>query len=148
MCWKGIDGSYDKENIPLKHEKKWSENIYFFNPNSTISEMAQLFGRFPGLAIFLLVRATCRWRWVWSVGGMILTGGNRNSERETCPNVTVTFTKLTWADRDQTRAYAVWGRPLTAWTVTCLFVCLSLKLNLFCIKTRTLPRSKHTPSQL
>jgi hypothetical protein len=35
-----------------------------------------LFRRFPCFARFsvLLVRATCRWRWVWSVGGMELTG--------------------------------------------------------------------------
>jgi hypothetical protein len=35
-------------------------------------------------AFALLVRATRRWRWVWSNGGMIVTGENRSSRRDVC----------------------------------------------------------------
>ena len=31
---------------------------------------------------FLLVRATCWWRWVWSNGGMILTGEKRSTQEK------------------------------------------------------------------
>ena len=37
--------------------------------------------------LFLLATATCRWRWVWSVGGMILTGENWSARRETLYSV-------------------------------------------------------------
>jgi hypothetical protein len=44
---------------------------------SPIFDTALLFERFPGyLPFVLLVRATW-WRWVWSMGGMTLTGQNR-----------------------------------------------------------------------
>ena len=33
------------------------------------------------------VRATCRWRGVWSIGGMILTGKKQSAPRTTCTNV-------------------------------------------------------------
>jgi len=32
------------------------------------------FWKVPRLCPLVLVRASCRWRWVWSVGGMILVG--------------------------------------------------------------------------
>ena len=44
----------------------------------------------------LLVRATCRWRWVWSIGGMILTGRERSTSRKTCPSVCPFTTNLKW----------------------------------------------------
>jgi hypothetical protein len=45
--------------------------------------------------------------WIWSSGGMILTGENRRTRRKTCPSVT-----LTWK---RTRAIALRSRWLTAW---------------------------------
>jgi len=42
----------------------------------------------------LLVRATCRWRWVWSIGGMVET---RSSLRKACPIATLYTITLTWA---------------------------------------------------
>jgi hypothetical protein len=35
--------------------------------------------------------------WIWSSGGMILTGENRRTRRKTCPSVTLSTTNLTWA---------------------------------------------------
>ena len=46
----------------------------------------------------LLVRATCRWRWVWSTGGMILTGDERCTRRKTRPSTTLSTTNLTKTD--------------------------------------------------
>ena len=46
------------------------------------------FWKVPRLRAFLLlVTATFRWRWIWSVGGMILTGENRSTGRETLYSV-------------------------------------------------------------
>jgi hypothetical protein len=32
--------------------------------------------------LVLLVRAVCRYRWIWSIGGMIVTGGNGTKKIE------------------------------------------------------------------
>ena len=65
------------------------------------------FWKVPRLCSFvLLATATCRWRWVWSVGGMIMAGetvlvlllSTQIPHRTTC---------------DRTRAYVVWCRPQT-----------------------------------
>ena len=39
-------------------------------------------------------RATCRYRWVWSVGAMVLTGEHRSTRRETSPSTTSFTTSL------------------------------------------------------
>ena len=51
------------------------------------------FTRFPQFV--LLVRTTCRWRWVWSIRGMILTGENASTQSKPCPSVTLSTTNLT-----------------------------------------------------
>jgi hypothetical protein len=41
--------------------------------------------KFPRLGQFVFTRtvaATCTWRWVWGIGGMILTGENRRTRRK------------------------------------------------------------------
>jgi hypothetical protein len=38
--------------------------------------------RFPGLRLLvLLIRTVLRWRWVWSIGVMMLTGENRSTQK-------------------------------------------------------------------
>jgi hypothetical protein len=55
------------------------------------------FGKVPRLSPFtILLRAMCRWRWVWSTGGMILTGEIKSTQRKTCPSATLSTTYLTW----------------------------------------------------
>jgi hypothetical protein len=48
------------------------------------------------------LRAYCwspRWHiWVWSCSGMIFTGENRRTERETCPCATLSTTNPIWSD--------------------------------------------------
>jgi len=39
--------------------------------------------------IVLLVKATCGWSWLWSIGGMRVTGENRSTWRKTCHSGTV-----------------------------------------------------------
>ena len=51
-------------------------------------------------AFVLLVRATCRWRRAWSIGGVLLTRKNRNTSRQTCPTATLSTTNLTWTDSE------------------------------------------------
>jgi hypothetical protein len=42
------------------------------------------FWRVPRLRLFVfMVRTTCRWRWIWSVGGMVQTGESRSTRRKT-----------------------------------------------------------------
>jgi hypothetical protein len=36
--------------------------------------------------------------WVWSIGRMILTGGNRSTSRKTCHSATFFITNPTWTD--------------------------------------------------
>jgi hypothetical protein len=54
--------------------------------------------------------------WIWSSGGMILTGENRRTRRKTCPSATVTNPiGLPWS---RIWASAVRSRRLTAWAMT------------------------------
>ena len=48
--------------------------------------------------LVLLVRATCGWRWLWSKCGMILTGENWSTGRESCHSATLSTTNLTRTD--------------------------------------------------
>jgi hypothetical protein len=47
-------------------------------------------------------------------GGMILTGENRRTRRETCPSATMSTTNPTWIDPVQTQDSVVTGWRLTA----------------------------------
>jgi len=46
--------------------------------------------------LLLLVRATCRWWWVWSTGGMIPTVEYQRILRKTCPRDNLSITNLKW----------------------------------------------------
>jgi len=51
----------------------------------------------PRLRPFVIpVRAIRRWRWVWSIGGMIVTGGNWSSGRQTCASAILPIINLEW----------------------------------------------------
>ena len=55
------------------------------------------FFKVPRLRLFFLsVRAVCRWRWVWSMGGMILAGIILSTQKETCSSATLSTAYLTW----------------------------------------------------
>jgi hypothetical protein len=56
------------------------------------------FWKVPRLRPFVLVRATCKWRLVCSIGGIILTGENRSTWRKPCPSTTLSTTNLKRAD--------------------------------------------------
>jgi hypothetical protein len=65
----------------------------------------------------LLVRAICRWRCAWSIGGKIMTGENNllGGKRVLVPLCSPQISHgLTW---DRTLASAVRGRRLTAWSI-------------------------------
>ena len=60
---------------------------------------ALLFWKVPRIRpSVLLVRATCKWRLVCSIGGIILTGENRSTWRKPCPSTTLSTTNLKRAD--------------------------------------------------
>jgi len=121
MCWKGKDGCYNNENITLKHEKKWKWKYSFFIQTSRFPKWHSFLEGSQAWPFVLLVIATCRRRWMWSISGMILTGENEVMGEKlvllpVCPSQN--WHELT---RDRTRAYAVRGRLLTAWTISRLF---------------------------
>jgi len=60
-----------------------------------------------------LVRAPCLCIWVWSIGGMILTGESRSTGGDACHSDTL-CTKNHTQTWNRTWAGAVKGRPLTA----------------------------------
>jgi len=49
-----------------------------------------------------LVTASWRLKWIWSAGGMILTGENRSTGRKICPSATMSTTNLMYTDLGST----------------------------------------------
>jgi hypothetical protein len=39
--------------------------------------------------------------WIWSCGGILLTGENRRTERKACPSTNLSTTCLTWTALDK-----------------------------------------------
>jgi len=62
--------------------------------------------------VLLPVRARCRRRWLWSTGGMILTGENRSTRKKTCLRATLSTTNLTWTELESKPGLRS-GRPAT-----------------------------------
>jgi len=77
----------------------WNGVTTLLCPTFPISERSHLCLKVPRLcAVALLVRAMLRWKWVWSVGGMVLTGENRSTGRKICSTSTSSLTNPTWPD--------------------------------------------------
>jgi len=71
--------------------------VFFFYPLLPNFRNSITFCKVPRLRAFvLLVTATCRWRSVLSIGGMILTEENRSTGRKTCSNASWSTTNPTW----------------------------------------------------
>jgi hypothetical protein len=49
-----------------------------------------------------------RWRWVWSIGGLMLTATNRSSWTEIIPGSTQSTTKANFLSRDAVKLNIVW----------------------------------------
>jgi len=74
---------------------KWSERLLrytlqkckvLFYPTLLDFRHTFAFRKAPRLhPLVLLERATCRWRWVWSIGGMLLTGENCRTGEKPVP---------------------------------------------------------------
>ena len=72
--------------------KMWNHFSIQWSP---IAESALLFWSFLSFAaLVILVRATCRRSWVWSVGGMTGRVENRSARTKTCPSVTLSTTNI------------------------------------------------------
>ena len=76
---------------PFTYEKKWK---YFY----TQCPIFSAFWRVPRPYPFVfLVEAACIWRWVWSIGEMILARENGIfGGKKTCPSATLSTTNLRW----------------------------------------------------
>ena len=70
------------------------------------------FWKFPRHRPFALVKTTCRLRWLWSNGGMILTGENRNTWMKVCPRANLSTTNFTRTDLGSNSGLHS-GRPAT-----------------------------------
>lgn len=60
----------------------------------------RLFLCWTGLLTCPLFIAQMILEWMWSGGGMILTGTNQTTPRKTCPNTTLSTPNCTWTDLD------------------------------------------------
>ena len=56
--------------------------------------------------------------WIWSNGGMILTGQNRRTPRKTCASASFSTLNLTWKDLGSNPAFRGKNRRLTASSMT------------------------------
>ena len=66
---------------------------FFFFTMLTVSGKAMLYLKMSRLwPLALPIRKALRWRWIWNIGGMILTGENSNTARKTCHTATL-FTR-------------------------------------------------------
>jgi hypothetical protein len=73
-------GHWDRWHCLIVIKKRSERTFFFLLPNCRRSIS---FWKVPRLRPFvLLVRATCRWRWVWSIGGMILTGEKQRTGKK------------------------------------------------------------------
>jgi hypothetical protein len=54
-----------------------------------------VFGKLSRLRPFVLVRATCRWKWVRSTGGIVLTGESRSARIKAYSSATLSTTNFT-----------------------------------------------------
>ena len=57
-------------------------------------EKSIAFGKFR--PFFLLVRAKCTWRWIWSNGGIVLAGENQITRKKNCFSAIWSTRNLTW----------------------------------------------------
>ena len=74
---------------PLKTgESTFQAIAYQFSKDSCFLKSS----RFHPLVHLLI--ATCKWRWVWSTGGMKLAGENWHTQRITCPIATLSTTNI------------------------------------------------------
>jgi hypothetical protein len=82
-----------------------------------ISESTLLFFKVPRLRLFsLTVRTVCSWRWVCSMGEMILAGINLSTQRKTRSSATLSTAYLTWTWSGSNQGRRGVIRPLAART--------------------------------
>jgi hypothetical protein len=128
-----VDHAEDCINT-VKTAKKKAE-VLFYPLLPPFRKSTALWKAPPIRLLVLLIRATCRWKWVWRINEVILTQGKTGVLGEKpvpvplCP-LQISHA-LTW---NRTRASAVEGRRLTPITMV--------------LNTQFAPRSKHTPSRL
>ena len=80
---------------PLQLRAEKIDNTFLFIGLRLPKERCFLEGLRASPFLFL-VRATCRWRWVWSTDGMILAGKNWSTGRKSYPSVTFYTTNSKW----------------------------------------------------
>ena len=107
----------------------WSNSSKNY-PHSPVTEKVNVF-LYPVVPVFrrnvprprlssLLVRATCSWQWVWSNGGMIVTGENWSTGRKTLYSVDGRWTNEYGAMVEwywQAKTEVLGEKHYTAWVV-------------------------------
>jgi len=105
--------------VPLQVGAEKSGNTFLFNGPRLPNESCFLEG--PRTSpFFLLVRATCRWRWAWSTDCMMLTGKNWSTGRKSYLIATFLLQiryGLSW-DRTRTSTVRCWRVTAWAWFLT------------------------------
>jgi len=92
-------GMTENMETSLKLSKDENVKVIFYSmlPDFRISTALWKVPRFRS---FVLVRTTCRWRWVWAIGGMIMmmTEKNLSTWRKNCRRTTSSNTYFTWTE--------------------------------------------------
>lgn len=103
LAWHGnAQGSQKYKRIPSRliprHTKPFKKKNckYLLYPMLPCLRDSIAFWKVPRpLPFVLLLRATCIWRWVRSIGGITVTEENRSTRTEVCPSATSSNTNPT-----------------------------------------------------
>jgi len=64
-------------------------------------------------------KSNSKWKWVWNIDGIIMTGESGSTGRKTCPNATLSTTNFTWTNLGLNRGLRD-ERPATKSPELCL----------------------------
>jgi hypothetical protein len=136
LYWR-LPGSVD---LLLKHAGgfKFNCNLYFHGVRVLVCKMiwALLSSKRRGLSQFVLpIRVAFRWRRLWCIGGMILTGQDRRYPRKPSSCFLSLITNLTWIGLGSNSGF--WGkRPINFWAMLRLYSikCVQIILKNFILR--------------
>jgi hypothetical protein len=84
--------------LPIKHLQQLSKYDHYYYCLLLLLRWGETCLCGTGLLAGPLSNSQMIHEWIWSNGGMILTGENRSTRRKTYPTATLLTTRPTWAD--------------------------------------------------
>ena len=102
-----VTGGWIRDHeVTLIPFQKWT--VWKISPSSAprYQKQHRFVWRFPGYTLLFFHRTMLRWIWLWSIGGMILTGKSRSTGTETCNSATLSTTNPKRTGRQRSRSAA------------------------------------------